>query len=136
MAHSGPRVNDPVTSSTKTSISGQRESGTDFCAVLVLDPSGRISHANDSARKLWQTGEKELLGEAFASLFAFGMALLTWRPPMNGFYNPGVILGVVFGVTAVVVFALSFRVQADSWWRDVAGLDDETLKSVGFRNRR
>ena len=89
-----------------------------------------------TAAELPQKTRAAALVWGFASLFAFGMALLTWRPPMNGFYNPGVILGVLFGVTAVVVFALSFRVQADSWWRDLAGLDDETLKSVGFRNRR
>jgi two-component system, cell cycle sensor histidine kinase and response regulator CckA len=37
----------------------------------MLDPAGRITMANGSARTLWQTGERELIGEAFASLFAF-----------------------------------------------------------------
>ena len=27
--------------------------GTDFCAVLVLDDSGRVTAVNASARKLW-----------------------------------------------------------------------------------
>ena len=40
-------------------------------AVLFLDANGRISAANTSARQLWQTGENELIGEAFATLFAF-----------------------------------------------------------------
>ena len=39
--------------------------------MLVLDAGGRITAAGASARKLWQTGENELVGEAFASLFAF-----------------------------------------------------------------
>lgn len=41
------------------------------CAVLVLDPAGRIQSANTSARKLWQTGANELVGEHFVALFAF-----------------------------------------------------------------
>ena len=47
------------------------ELAADFCAVLVLDAGGKITAANASARALWQTGERELIGEAFASLFAF-----------------------------------------------------------------
>jgi len=41
------------------------------CAVLVLDPAGRVTAANHSARRLWQAGEKDLIGATFASLFAF-----------------------------------------------------------------
>ena len=48
-----------------------RDLGLDFCAVLLLDPAGRITAANVSARLLWQTGGSELLGEAFVSLFEF-----------------------------------------------------------------
>ena len=91
-----------------------------------------------TAAELPQKARASALGFGFASLFSFGVALLTWRPPMNAVYNPGVILGVLFGVAAVAVFALSFRVKPDSWWRDLAGLDDESLKTVGygrFRNR-
>ncbi len=40
-------------------------------AVLLLDPRGRVSAANSSARQLWQTGDGELIGEHFASLFVF-----------------------------------------------------------------
>jgi PAS domain S-box-containing protein len=43
----------------------------DFCAVLMLDASGRVTAANASARALWQSTDGELVGEAFASLFAF-----------------------------------------------------------------
>ena len=92
-------------------------------------------HCARVAAELPQKARASALGFGFASLFSFGIALLTWRPPMNAFYNPGVILGVLFGVAAVLVFALSFRVKPDSWWRDLAGLDDESLKSVGFRRR-
>ncbi len=41
------------------------------CAVLVLDATGRITAANATARALWQTGANELVGDAFAALFAF-----------------------------------------------------------------
>jgi PAS domain S-box-containing protein len=40
-------------------------------AVLVLNAAGRVTAANTSARALWQAGETELLGEPFATLFAF-----------------------------------------------------------------
>lgn len=39
--------------------------------MLVLDAAGKITAANASARALWQTGADELVGEAFAGLFAF-----------------------------------------------------------------
>ncbi len=39
--------------------------------MLLLDASGRITAANASARLLWQTADAELVGEHFASLFAF-----------------------------------------------------------------
>jgi PAS domain S-box-containing protein len=39
--------------------------------VLVLDPAGRVTAANDTARRLWQAGNSELVGMAFAGLFAF-----------------------------------------------------------------
>ncbi len=71
----------------------------------------------------------------FASLFGFGMALLTWNERM-GWRHPGVWLGVCFGVVAIATFVLSFYVTGDSWWRELAGLDDETLRWVGFRRRR
>jgi hypothetical protein len=71
----------------------------------------------------------------FASLFGFGIALLTWNARM-GWRNPGVWLGVAFGMAAIATFVLSFYVTADSWWRELAGLDDETLRWVGFRRRR
>ena len=75
------------------------------------------------------------LGFGFASLFSFGIAMLTWRGPMSGPWNPGLILGVFFGVMAVFVFALSYRVKPDSWWRDIVGLDDESLKTMRFKSR-
>jgi anti-sigma factor RsiW len=71
----------------------------------------------------------------FASLFSFGIALMTWNARM-GWRNPGVWLGLCFGAMAVVIFVLSYRVKPDSWWRPLAGLDDENLKSLGWRRRR
>lgn len=92
-------------------------------------------NAARQAAELPQKTRAAALGWGFASLFSFGVATLTWRPPMNALYNPGVILGVCFGVAAVVVFALSFYVTPGSWWRGVAGLDDESLDSLGLRRR-
>ncbi len=42
---------------------------TDFCAILVLDPAGRVTAASASAHQIWP--EDDLAGRAFASLFAF-----------------------------------------------------------------
>ncbi len=47
------------------------DSGGSACAVLVLDAAGRVTAANATARALWQTGPGELVGDAFAALFAF-----------------------------------------------------------------
>jgi hypothetical protein len=88
-----------------------------------------------TAAELPQKARAASLLWGFGSLLSFGIAMLTWRPPMNGLYNPGVILGVVFAVTAVVVFALSFRVKDDSWWRGLAGLDDASLQASGLGRR-
>src|SRR2546427_9976665 len=71
MAESRPRVNDPVSSSQPSAAAKLHDASADFCAVVVLDAHGRITAANGSARQLWQTGEAELVGEAFASLFVF-----------------------------------------------------------------
>ena len=68
----------------------------------------------------------------FAALFSFGIAMLTWRGRMAAFYNPGVLLGIVFIVMAALMFVLSFRIKPDSWWRSAAGLDDESLAASGL----
>jgi hypothetical protein len=66
---------------------------------------------------------------AMASAFSWLMAYLTWNG-FRGFFNPGVILGSIFLVSAMVVFIASFYVTPDSPWRKYVGLDDETLKSI------
>ena len=48
-----------------------RQSPAEEVAFLTLDAAGRITLANAAARKLWQTGETELIGEAFPNLFSF-----------------------------------------------------------------
>ena len=88
------------------------------------------------AAELPQRTRAAALVWGFASLVSFGVAMLTWRGAMRAFFNPGIILGVCFAVAAVSVFALSFRVKPDSWWRGLAGLDEETLRSSGLGNRR
>ena len=72
MAHCRAGVNDPAaTSQNGAGQSASADVFANFCAVVVLDPTGRIISTNASARRLWQTGENELAGEAFASLFTF-----------------------------------------------------------------
>jgi two-component system, cell cycle sensor histidine kinase and response regulator CckA len=65
-------VNEPA-STPAVSSPQSRNAGpaAEFCAVLVTDRTGRITGANAAARALWQTGDGELVGEHFASLFAF-----------------------------------------------------------------
>ena len=46
-------------------------SASDLTAVLLLDRSGRIVHATEPARTLWQAAAAELNGEPFSSLFTF-----------------------------------------------------------------
>ena len=74
------------------------------------------------------------LGFGFASLFSFAVAFITWNHRM-GLLNPGILLGVFFGVMAVAVFVVSYRIKPDSWWREVVGLDDASLDSLGMRRR-
>ena len=85
-----------------------------------------------------------LVEEYFASDPEFGRMAARFKTlvgerqrsgPMRAFYNPGVILGVVFGVTAVAIFVLSFRIKPNSWWRPLAGLDDAPLAASGLRRR-
>ena len=65
-------MSDPASSSTLSSAASSSQGlGPGFCAVLVLDAEGRVTGANASARQLWQTSENELIGDAFATLFAF-----------------------------------------------------------------
>ena len=61
--------------------------------------------------------------------------MFTWKGPMRGPWNPGILLGAIFAVAAVVTFVLSFRVRPDSWWREMVGLDDASLDSMGMRRR-
>ena len=45
--------------------------GTEVCAVLVLDATGRVIAANPSARWLWQAADHEPVDAHFAGLFQF-----------------------------------------------------------------
>jgi len=67
------------------------------------------------------------LAWALGGLFAWFMAFVTWNERM-GFRNPGVLIGVVFVLGAVVCFAASFFVKPESRWRALVGLDDESLE--------
>jgi anti-sigma factor RsiW len=101
-------------------------------------PEDREREAFDCARKAAELPiqtRAAAVGFGFASIFSFGIAMLTWNERM-AWRNPGIILGVLFGLVAVVTFAASFRVNLHSWWwRDVAGLDDTSLDSLGGRRR-
>ena len=87
-----------------------------------------------AAAELPQKTRASALGSGFASLLAFGFALLTWNDRM-GLFHPGILLGVVFGALAVFLYALSFRIKPESWWREMTGLDDASLGSMGMRPR-
>jgi len=86
------------------------------------------------AAELPQKTRAAALMWGFASLIAFGMAMFTWNDRM-GWVHPGILLGVCFGVASLLTFTLSFRIRPDSWWRALAGLDDDTLKSLGLGRR-
>jgi two-component system cell cycle sensor histidine kinase/response regulator CckA len=63
-------VSEPI-STPAVSSTARSTPSVDTPAVLCLDGGGRITAASASARAFWQTGESELVGEHFASLFAF-----------------------------------------------------------------
>src|SRR5579884_1088925 len=58
-----PKLNSPSASS--------RQPPGEETAVLALDAQGHITLASATARRLWQTGDTELIGEAFPNLFFF-----------------------------------------------------------------
>jgi hypothetical protein len=87
-----------------------------------------------AAAELPQKTRATALGFGFASLFSFAIAFMTWNGRM-GLLNPGILLGVFFGVMALVVFAMSYYVKPDSWWRDVVGLDDRSLRPTTMERR-
>ena len=86
------------------------------------------------AAELPQKTRATALGFGFASLLSFAVAFMTWNDRM-GLLNPGILLGVFFGVMAVAVFAISYRIKPDSWWREMVGLDDASLDSMSMRRR-
>ena len=76
------------------------------------DASAREREAFDCVRKAAQLPMQTraaAAGFGFASLFSFGIAVLTWNDRM-AWRNPGVLLGVMFGFIAIATFAVSFRV--------------------------
>lgn len=87
-----------------------------------------------AAAELPQKTRASALGSGFASLLGFGFALLTWNDRM-GMFHPGILLGTAFGVLAVLLYALSFRIKPDSWWREMTGLDNQALTSAGLGRR-
>lgn len=70
----------------------------------------------------------------FVSLVGFGFAVLTSNGRM-GPLHPGIVLGVVFAIMGVGFCVLSFRIKPDSWWCDIVGLDDASLKTLDMRRR-
>ena len=55
-------MNAPQSATTRTSA---------LTGVLLLDAAGRVTAANSAARTLWQADAAGLIGQLFASLFAF-----------------------------------------------------------------
>jgi hypothetical protein len=87
-----------------------------------------------AAAELPQRTRAAALVWGFASLFSFGIAMLTWSERL-AYRNPGMILGILFGGMAIAIFALSFRITPHSRWRPWMGLDEETLEASGLPRR-
>jgi anti-sigma factor RsiW len=80
-------------------------------AAANADATARERDAFDCVRKAAQLPTQTraaAAGFGFASLFSFGIAMLTWSDRL-AWRNPGVLLGIVFGFMAVATFAVSFR---------------------------
>ena len=71
----------------------------------------------------------------FAAAFSWCMFLVVGRDSL-GWMHPGAILGTFFLLAAVVWFIGSFYVTPTSWWREVLGMDDQTLETTWVRPRR
>jgi hypothetical protein len=69
----------------------------------------------------------------FASAFSWFMFLMV--PNSLGWMHPGAILGVFFLLGAIAWFIASFYVRPDSWWRNVLGMDDQTLETAWLPRR-
>ena len=70
-----------------------------------------------------------------ASAFCWFMFLIVGRDGL-GWMHPGAILGTFFLTAGVVWFIASFYVTPDAWWRDMLGMDDQTLDTAWVRGRR
>ena len=111
-------------------------------ATLLNERPDRAQQASDAAREREVFERARAAAElplrvrtgsvawALAAAFSWLIAFLTWNERM-GLLNPGVILGTVFLLTAIVWFVASFRITPDSRWRVLLGMDAQTLRSVG-----
>ena len=54
---------------------------------------------------------------SFGAVVAFGLALLTGVRGPLGLQNPGTIIGLVFAALAAGTWAVSYRVDAERWYR-------------------
>jgi len=76
------------------------------------DAIARERDAFDCVRKAAQLPTQTraaAAGFVFASLFSFGISMLTWNDRL-AWRNPGILLGILFGLMAAATFAVSFRV--------------------------
>jgi hypothetical protein len=70
-----------------------------------------------------------------AAAFSWFMFLVVGRDSL-GWMHPGAILGAFSLLVAGVWFLASFYVRPDSWWRNLLGMDDETLDTAWVRGPR
>ncbi|MSU65829.1 MAG: response regulator [Opitutus sp.] len=64
-------MSDSDSKSSQGPAPGSAPDSAGVCAVLLLDATGQIVATNASATRLWRTGVDSLVGEPFATLFAF-----------------------------------------------------------------
>lgn len=66
---------------------------------------------------------------ALGAVFPFGMAILMGLPPFS-FRHPGVVIGAVFSIAALVTWLMSFSGHPERWYAAFSGSDDGDSKTA------
>jgi anti-sigma factor RsiW len=100
--------------------------------VPATEEGHLLRRARREAELPWRVRSGALIW-MFASAFSWFMFLMV--PNSLGWMHPGAILGVFFLLGAIAWFIASFYVRPDSWWRNVLGMDDQTLETAWLPRR-